>query len=236
MISIFADLPQRQAVTLLRILYPVWAIIGLFSIQYVPATLIVAGDAAETAKNILDNELLFRTGIAGSLVTQLIHIVVVLILYKLFETVSKNQATVLVILGLVGVPIAMLNELSKFAALFLLKGTDFLKVFEVDQLHALAMTFLNMNDQGIIIAGIFWGLWLLPLGYLVYKSGYFPKLIGYLVIIAGIAYTLDSFVRILSPEAFFLPLFQILILGEVAFMLWVVFKGAKIPAVKASKR
>jgi hypothetical protein len=197
--------------------------------MYVPNTLIVPGDAATTANNIMTNGLLFRMGIAGSLITQLIHIVAVLVLYKLFETVHKNHAVLLVILGLVGVPIAMLNTLNRIAALLLLNGADFIEVLGTDQLHAQMMFFLNLNEQGIIIAGLFWGLWLFPLGHLVYKSGYFPKIFGILVTLAGFGYLLDSFTRFLSPNAIFLPILSILTFGEVLFMLWVLVKGAKIP-------
>ena len=225
------DLSQHKAVTILRILYPIWAVVGLFSIIYVPITLIVVEDAAATASNILANESLFRMGIAGSLITQLIHIAVVLVLYKLFKTVNKDHALLLVVLGLVGVPISMLNTLNRVAALLLASGGDYLKVFSSEQLQALMMFFLNMNEQGIFIATIFWGLWLLPLGYLIYNSGYFPKILGVLMILAGIGYTLESFVRFLLPNftAIILPVLYLLVMGEIIFMGWVVLKGAKIP-------
>jgi hypothetical protein len=227
------DLSPRKAVTILRILYPAWAVVGMFSIMYVPETLVVPGDAVVTAGNILARETLFRVGVAGSLVTQLIHIVVVLILYQLFRPVNKNMTFFLVVLGLVGVPIAMLNELNQFAALQLLNGADYLAVFEAVQLQALAMLFLNINQQGVIIAGIFWGLWLLPLGLLVSESGYFPKVLGVLLVVAGISYVLDSFTRFFSPNATYLPIVNLLLYGEVVFMLWVVLRGAKLPAIKS---
>ena len=107
---------------------------------------------------------LFRAGIVGSLITQLIFIFVVLLLYKLFESVSKNHSLLMVVLALVSVPIAMLNELYNVAALLLLKNPDQM------------MFFLNLHAQGMVIASIFWGLWLFPLGSLIYKSSYFQKL------------------------------------------------------------
>jgi len=231
MANLNTDLSQHKAVTILRILYPIWAVVGLFSIIYVPITLIVVEDAAATASNILANESLFRMGIAGSLITQLIHIAVVLVLYKLFKTVNKDHALLLVVLGLVGVPISMLNTLNRVAALLLASGGDYLKVFSSEQLQALMMFFLNMNEQGIFIATIFWGLWLLPLGYLIYNSGYFPKILGVLMILAGIGYTLEPFVRFLLPNftAIILPVLYLLVMGEIIFMGWVVLKGAKIP-------
>ena len=231
MTNIITDLTQKKAITILRILYPIWFVVGLFSIMYVPATLIVAGDATTTASNIMANESLFRMSIVGSLITQLIHIVVVLVLYKLFKTVNKDHALLLVVLGLVGVPISMLNTLNQVAALLLASGADYLKAFSSEQLQALMMFFLNMNEQGIFIATIFWGLWLLPLGYLIYNSGYFPKILGVLMILAGIGYTLEPFVRFLLPNftAIILPVLYLLVMGEIIFMGWVVLKGAKIP-------
>jgi hypothetical protein len=238
MTSLIADLSQRKAVTILRFLYPIWFVVGLFGVMYVPSTLIVAGDATTTANNIMANELLFRMGIVGSLITQLIHILVVLLLFKLFKPVSKNHAVLMVVFALVGIPITMLNTLNRVAALLLLNGADYLKVFGEDQLHALVMLFLNLNEQGVVIATIFWGLWLLPLGYLVYKSGYFPRFLGVLLIIAGFGYVLDFFTHLIytnyaNYEAIFLPVVILLTIGEILFMIWIILKGAKIPEMKS---
>ena len=233
-----ADLSQRKAVTALRFLYPLWFVIGPFSLMYVPATLIVSGDAATTATNIMANELLFRMGIAGSLITQIIQIFVVLLLYKLLKPVSKNYASLMVVFALVGIPMAMLNTLNQVAALILLNGADFLKVLGTDQLHIQMMFFLDLNKQGIFIPTIFWGLWLFPFGYLIYKSGYFPKILGVLVMIGCIGYLLDSFSHILLSnyahyEAILDPVILLLIFGELPFMVWVLLKGAKIPEMKS---
>ncbi|MFC1787307.1 DUF4386 domain-containing protein [Halobacteriota archaeon] len=218
----------------MRFLYPIWAIVGLFGVMYVPATLIVSGDAATTANNIMANELLFRMGIVGSLITQLIFILVVLILYKLFKPVNKNHASLMVVFALVGVPIAMLNTLNRVAALLLLNGAGYLAAFEPAQLQSLMMFFLNLNEQGVLIASIFWGLWLFPLGYLIYRSGYFPRIVGVLVILAGFGYLLGTFMHFLSPnfEAIF-PVFDLLTMGEIIFVGWIVLKGAKIPEMKS---
>ena len=118
------NISQKQAVNLLRFLYPLWALVGLFSIAYIPSKFIVSGDAIVTANNIIANGLLFRLGIAGNLLTHLIHIIVVLILYQLFKSVDKKQAMLIVILGLIGVPIAMFNEVFKAAALLLINNPE----------------------------------------------------------------------------------------------------------------
>lgn len=222
---------QREAVTVLRWLFPIWALIGMFSLQYVPTTLIVFEDVAVTVSNISANELLFRAGIAGSLVTQLIHILAVIAMYKLFKSVDKPLASLLVILGLVGVPIAMFNEFNQFAVLILLSGVEYLNVFGVEQLQSLIMFFLSLYQEGMMIATIFWGLWLFPYGLLVKKSGYFPKILGILVVVAGIGYTLAAFVHFLFPEyGSVISFLDFLTMGEVVFMVWVLFKGAKLPS------
>jgi hypothetical protein len=177
------------------------------------------------------NELLFNLGLIGRFITQLIHIVVVLVLYELFKSVSKNQAALIVILGLVGVPIAMLNDLNQVAAQLVVSGADYLAALTVDQSQSLMMFFLNLNEQGILIASIFWGLWLFPIGTLVYESRYFPKLFGHLLIIAGLGYLLGSLAHLLLPndEAIFFLILDLMTFGEVIFMLWVVLRGAKLP-------
>ena len=224
MVNLITDLSKHKAVTLLRLLYPIWAIVGLFSIMYVPATLIVSGDAAATAANIMADESLFRMGIAGSLITQLIQIVVVLVLYQLFRSVDKNHASLMVIFALVGIPIAMLNTLNRIAALQLLNSADQM------------MLFLNLNAQGVIIASIFWGLWLFPLGYLIYKSGYFPKIVGVLMFIAGFGYLLGSFMHLLLPTyGTIIQVLEFMTFGEVLFMVWILLKGAKLPSNDADK-
>ena len=211
-------LSPRNAVRILRILYPIWMAFGIFSIVYIPSMLLVAGNAAETASKILANEFLFRTGIVGGLMTQLIFIFAVLLLYKLFESVSKNHSLLMVVLALVSVPIAMLNELNNVAALLLLKNPDQM------------MFFLNLHAQGVVIASIFWGLWLFPLGSLIYKSGYFPKIIGAAVIIGGLGYTLGSFSELLALSSSIVSsMFEFMTLGEVVFLLWLVVRGAKLP-------
>lgn len=122
-------LTQQKTVTVLRVLYPIWIIFGIFSLTYVPSTLIVSSDAVTTASNILANQLLFRTGIVGSLITHIIFIFGALFLYKLFEPVNKKQSILMVILALVSVPIAILSSLNLVAALYLLDSPEQMMLF-----------------------------------------------------------------------------------------------------------
>jgi Domain of unknown function (DUF4386) len=198
-----------------------------FALIYVPATLIVSGDAAATANNILASESLFRLGIVAALLKEIVYLFVVLALYQLLKPVNKNMAVLMVIFVLVAIPIAMLNELNQLAVLQLLSGADYLKVFTADQLHALAMLFLNLNSRGHLIAQIFWGLWLFPMGYLVFKSGFLPRILGVLLIIGCFGYLIQSFAVILLPS-YKLNIIFITSWGELLLPLWLVIKGVNV--------
>ena len=154
-------------------------------------SLIVPGDAAVTANNITASESLFRLSIVSDLIVQVVFVLLVLVLYKLLKPVNKNHALLMVIFFLVSVPITMLNELNQFAPLLLLSGADYLTVFTSDQLQALVPLFRGLHEYGIMIAYIFWGLWLFPLGYLVFKSGFLPKILGVLLMIGCFGYLID---------------------------------------------
>ena len=208
------------------ILYLLMAPFGVFGILYVRANLIVPGDAATTANNIMASESLFRSGIVSALITQIIFILLVLFLYRLLKPVNRNHALLMVVLALVGIPIAMLNELNQFAALHLLSGADYLTAFDTDQLHTQVLFFLNLHLDGILIAQIFWGLWLLPLGYLVFKSGFLPRILGILLIIGCFGYLTDSFALILFPG--FKPIAQYTFIGELLLPLWLLIKGVNV--------
>jgi len=208
-------------------LYLLVAVLGAFSIMYVPSTLIVPGDAATTANNIMASEGLFRLGFVSGLITQTIHILLVLVLYKLLKPVNKNIALLMVIFALVGIPIAMLNLLNQSVALLLLSGADYLTIFTADQLYAQVMLFLDLYEHGIMIATIFWGLWLLPLGYLVFKSGYIPRFLGVFLIIGGFGYLIDFFIFFLFPNVD-ATISQFTFLGELLLPLWLLIKGVNV--------
>jgi len=182
------------------ILYLIALPLFIFSSVYASSNLIVPGDAAATANNIMASEGLFRSGIVGWLIGQMTYILLPLVLYKLLKPVNKNHAVLMVILLLVSVPIALINELNKFAVLLLLSGADYLAAFGADQLHAQVMFFLNLHEDGISIATVFWGLWLFPFGYLVYRSRFLPKVLGILLIIGGFGYVIDSCAHLLSLD------------------------------------
>lgn len=201
--------------------------LGVLGIIYVPATLFVPGDAASTASNILANESLFRLSIVSALLVQLVNLAVVLFLYKLLSPVNKNIARLMVMFIALAIPIAMLNELTQLAVLRLLNGADYLAVLTTDQLHALVSFFLELHQSGVVIAQIFWGLWLFPMGYLVFKSGYIPKIIGIMLMIGCFGYVVDSLTFLLYPD-FGLTFAEYLFIGEVALPLWLLVMGVNV--------
>ncbi len=201
--------------------------LGVFGIIYVPSTLIVPGDIAATASKIMAHGWLFRLSIVSALVVQLINIFVVLLLYKLLKPVNKTHATLMVIFLLLGIPIAFINELSHLAVLLLLSGSDALTMFTTDQVQALVALLLDLHESGIFIAQIFWGLWLFPMGYLGFKSGFLPRIIGILLMIGCFGYLFDSFTAFLFPN-FGVTVSEFTFLGEVLLPLWLLIKGVNV--------
>jgi hypothetical protein len=211
------------------LLYLLVSIPGAFALIYVPGKLIVHGDATATASNIAAHETLFRIGIACNLASQILFMWVALALYDLLKRVNQRQASLMLTLIVVSIPIALLNELNAIAALILVHGADFLALFDKPQRDVLAMLFLTLHNQGFVIAEIFWGLWLFPLGLLVYRSGFLPRILGILLMLNCFTYVVNSFTSLLLPQygdivsRWMKPLG----FGELIFMLWLLTMGAK---------
>ena len=206
-------------------LYLVANLFAPFTLLYLPSRFIVRGDAAATANSIMASESLFRVGIVGNLFTFIANILLALALHQLLKVVNRNMASLMVILFLVGVPIAMLNELSQLAVLQLLSGADYLKAFAPDQLHAIVYLSLGVHDQGLLIAHVFFGLWLLPMGYLVFRSGFIHRIVGVLLVIAGVGYVVQSFAAFLGHNV---NIILFTGLGELVFLLWLLIKGVDV--------
>jgi hypothetical protein len=196
---------------------------------YVPGKIFVRGNATATANNIVAHETLFRLGIVADLIGQAIFVFVALALYHLLKEVNRRYALAMSVLILAAIPIAFLNEINSIAALVLVRGNDFLAVFDKPQRDALARLFLNLRGGGFDVAGIFWGLWLFPLGLLVYQSGFIPRILGILLMIGCFAYLANSFTSLALPQ------YQIIVYKwmsplqavEILFMLWLLIMGAK---------
>jgi hypothetical protein len=220
-------------------LYLLLVVLAPFRLIYIPNALFVRGNATATADNIAAHELLFRLGIVSDLVCGIILIFLVLALYRLLKGVNQNHAVLMVILGgLIPATIDFLNVLNDAAALVLVRGADFLSVFEKPQRDALAMLFLHLHHHGIVAAEILWGLWLFPLAILVYRSRFLPRFLGVWLIINGIAYVIISFTGLLLPqyEDIVSNIAFPALLGEMAIMLWLLIKGAKPQPLDAAAR
>src|SRR5256712_7352288 len=200
-----------------------------FGLIYVPSKLIVSGDATGTANHIRASETLFRLGIASELFGFIMFIFVVLALYRLFKRVSEKHALAMAILLLVSIPISLLNVLNDIAALVLVSGANFLSAFETRQLDALAYLFLRLHSQGFVVAEIFWGLWLFPFGILVIRSGFIPRLLGFLLFIAGFGNVASSFTSLLLPS--YAPIIDrftsVLTAAELPIIFWLLIWGAQ---------
>jgi hypothetical protein len=215
------------------LLYLLDIVVAPIRLAYIPTSLIVAGDASMTASNIALHEPLFRFGIISDLFCGVLEIFLVLALYRLFKHVDRTYAVLMVILGVMTAPIFFLNMLNDSAALVLTSGPDVLSAFDKSQRDALAMLFLHLHDQEILAAEVFWGLWLLPLAVLVFRSGFLPRILGIWLAINGVAWLALSFTGIQLPQ--YADIVSRIAfpaqLGEVAFMLWLLVMGAKVPSL-----
>jgi hypothetical protein len=223
------DAVKRQArqAGLLYVLIAATAWVGLL---YVPDVLYVTGNASATADRIRASEWLLRAGIATELFHQVVQIFLVLALYRLLEPVNEALARQLVILGaLVSVPIVLVNVLNEIAALTLVGNADFLAALPRPQLDALAYLFLRLHSRGISVAAIFWGLWLLPFGLLVIRSGFIPRALGILLLVAGCAYVVDSTATLVLPQyaKTVSSVAGVLEIAEVPIIPWLAIWGAK---------
>jgi len=191
--------------------------------------LIVFGDAMATAKNILASEWLFRIGFMSDVLAGVLFLLTAWALYVLLKPVNKNIALLFLLLNLGGVAVQCINMLNLFSAVLLLSGADYLKVFQADQLQALAMLFLDLHKNGFMIAQIFFGAWVFPLGYLVFKSGYLPRILGIVLMVECLGWLMRPFQFFLFPDftAITYVSWSLGFIGEFGLTLWLLIMGAK---------
>ena len=212
------------------VLYLIIIVIGFCSEFFVRDKLVVSGDVTATANNIMASESLWRISIAGDLILLVCAVALTLILYVLLRPVNKNLALLAVFFNLVECAIDGVNKLNLVAALFLSGGAEYLKAFEPRQLQALAYLSLKLHAYGYAISLVFFGIVCLIFGYLLFRSGYFPKAIGVLMAIAGLSYLTNSFTLILAPtfSKTISPILVLAFIGELSFCLWLIVKGVNI--------
>ena len=201
--------------------------LGMSTELFIRPGMIVPGDAAATVKNIAASEALFRLSLVSDMIRQVLLVLLPLILYKLLKPVNKTIASLMVLFSLISVPISILNELNHFAALLLTSGEDYLNVIDTDQLQALVMFFLDLRTYGTSISQVL-SVWVLLLGYLVFKSGFLPRILGILLMIGGFCYTVSAVLFFLFPNFDAMALGLFAFIGESVFYLWLLIKGVNV--------
>jgi hypothetical protein len=218
----------RKQARIAGLLYLLASITAVFVWIYVPSKLIVKGDATATANHIRDSETLFRLGVGTELTGLVIFVFVVLALYRLFKPVSEQNALGMAVLLWISLPISFVGVVHEMAALIVAGRPSFLSALDQPHLDSLSYLFLRLHAQGIIVAQIFWGLWLFPFGTLVIRSGFIPRFLGYLLFIAAIGNIASSVASLLPDAAPFLdPVARKLALGELPIIFWLLIWGAK---------
>jgi hypothetical protein len=222
---------NKKTARIAGLLYLVVVLTGILSLMYVPSKLIVSGNSSVTFHNIASSELLFRLGIVSGLICYTCFLFLPIVLYKLLKPVNKNYAKLMVLLAVVSVPISFINIQNKFTVLSLVSGSNYLSSFSTDQIQSQVLFYLDQYDNGILIVSIFWGLWLFPFGYLVFKSGILPKFLGVLLMLGCFGYLINflgyslnsNYSKIGISSYISLPAS----LGEIGTCLWLLIMGAK---------
>jgi len=217
--------PQKTA-RAAAVVFLIIFLLGMSTELFIRPGMLVPGDAAATVKNIAASEALFRLSLVSDLIRQALLMLLPLILYKLLKPVDKTIAALMVIFALVCVPVSLLNELNHFAVLLLSSGAGYLAAFQANQLNALVMFFLDLRKYGTFIPQVL-SFWVVLLGYLVFKSGFLPRILGILLMLGGLCYTVSAVLFLLFPnfDATIFGLFAFI--GESLFYLWLLIMGVK---------
>lgn len=224
---------NKRTARLAGLLWLLMFIVGPIA-QIVRSKIFVISDVEATAHNIMANEFLFRVGFASDLVMLILFLLLPLVLYGLLNTVDKNLSILMVIFVMVSVPINMINLLNEFASLQLLSGVEYLNGIGANQLMAQAMLSYDLYLHGYEIANVFFALWLIPLGLLVYKSGFLPRVLGILLVVGGGGLLLEVFIYFLFPGYEIVNTILLIpqTIAEFAFLLWLLIRGINESKVK----
>ncbi|MEM8508492.1 MAG: DUF4386 domain-containing protein [Bacteroidota bacterium] len=222
---------KNKSTRLAGLLYLIIVLTGIFDLMYVPSKLIVWDNPVLTLDNIENSEFLFRLGIIAGIICYTTFLFLPVVLYRLLNVVNKTIAIWMVVLSVFSVPFSLYNLLNKVNVLTLLERPDYLQLLNSDSLHAAVMLHLDYYYNGIQIISIFWGLWLLPFGYLVFKSGFLPKVLGVLLMIGCFGYLTNFFGGFLFENYGNLGIRRFVSLpasiGEIGICLWMLVMGAK---------
>jgi hypothetical protein len=220
---------RNKTARLAGLIYLVTVFTGIFHLVYVPTKLIVWKDSSQTLENLINNEFLFRFGITAEVIMLIAFLLLPIVLYKLLNQVNQNYAKLMVVFVFISIPFSFANVLKKFSVLTLIKKPDYLQNLSTEEIQTQLMFFLDSYSDGINVSQVFWGLWLMPFGYLVYKSGFLPKILGVFLIVGGVGYLIEFFAGFLISNYYNTMIPKILKLpstvGEIGTCLWLLIMG-----------
>lgn len=213
------------------VLYLIIIVLGIFQEVFVRGGIIVSGDAVATAANLRSMESLWRVGIASEFLAGICTIAFALILYVLLRPVSRDLALLATFFNMIAIAVEAAYSLQLVEALSPLGNAAYLKAFTPEQLYAMASLSIKAHADGFGIALLFFGCFFPVAGYLIFKSGYFPKAIGILYLIPGLSYLTSSFALILIPtfaDRFYFFMAGPALIGEASLCLWLIVKGVNV--------
>ncbi len=217
---------NKKTARLAGLLFLMMVVFGLLAEIFFRQKLFVADDVALTANNILSNTFLYRAGIISDILMTLSYLLTALVLYKLLSSVNKNMASAMVVFAAAGSVLLTFNILIEIAPLYILSGNDYLSAFNASQQQSLAMLFYNLYQHGYMIGQIFFALWVLPLGVLINKSGFIPKILGILFVVETIFGLMAVIVHFLVPNGTLETIMMLpMMIAEFSFMFYLLIRG-----------
>jgi hypothetical protein len=224
----------KRTARIAGLLYLLNVITSVYGLLFVSSQIVLPGETIPTVSSLIENEFLFRTGIVCRLIGSIPWVLLALVLYRLLKNVNEYQAKLMVAWMIISIPISFLAEAFNITSLMIAKG-ELLNLIDPAQRQVFIILFLNINNHITLVSAIFWGLWLLPFGLLVYKSWFIPRIFGILIILGGAGYFIESITSLLFPsyKAFTQYTFLLYSAGEISIILWFLIKGVKnkIPSV-----
>lgn len=217
---------NKKTARIAGLLFLMMVIFGLAAEIFFRQKVFSSSDITVTANNILSNNLLYRSGVLSDMLMSISYLFTALVLYKLLSSVNKSMATTMVVFATAGSVLLLFNILIEIAPLYILSSNDYMSAFDISQKQSLAMFFYNLYQHGYMIGQIFFALWVLPLGILIYKSGFIPKVIGILFIIETVFGFMSITVHFLIPNATLETILMLpMIIAEFSFMFYLLIRG-----------
>ncbi len=226
----FVDISPRAKARIAGVLYLIIIVGGIFAQIGVRDRLVVSGDAVATAHNIVAHELLYRLGFAVEVFYLLCNVPLTILLYDLFKVVNTKLAMVMLLFSAVGTAVEGVSLLAHYAPLVFLGKGSYLSAFTTAQLQTAAYVSLRMFDYGFMITLSFFGFFCLILAYLIFRSTFFPRVIGGLLAIQGALYLTNSFAHFIAPSvgARVFPFLAVSGIAEVSVCLWLLVVGVNV--------